>query len=732
MMHDAGPHAGRWIRPARQLTQAPAGPHAAAVDLRDARLDEGDLRGVDLQDADLRHASLASADLRDANLRGARLNGADLTLADLHGADLRGADLGGAELHGADLRGADLQGAALDAGACIQARTAGARGLEPAWTTLPTRSATDAAAAPNSALDACNAAIERGRRAHGAGRLGEAERRYREALGWLPGEALPRWLLASVALERDEPDAAMRWLDETVRIDPGATRAAVGAAALALRDSDVDAAARRLDHALGTLMASDDDDTRRQDAASVLARAMLALRLEGTGPALDALTRGPLADEPAVRWATTSRPQRPNRAARRSDETAARVADEVWVEAEHEALQATLADRETPPWLLQSVLVRALTIGAMELAARAEVRLSRVQPEARLWAVALRELDMTAEAITALVRTRRGRLGAIKSLRWLALGAHGPTARVETNAGVFFAKRMHGATRPATSVAFTHRVLRTMHQRGVSVPTPLADRGGDDVLVFGDDTLALYRAVPGLGVGEEDMDADEARATGRLLGQIHEAGRDLGSGSGRPVAGVRIGTHLLRSPSPGAAWQATVGREAGAALWLENSGLGPAVEGRLDAIGRRLAGELAWLPPALVHGDLGPGNVLLDGESAGAIDWDLADVDVAVWDLARTIDRCCVHWPARDPCEIRGTIARALLAGYQEVRALRDGELALLPTLVAASRVDLDASVLAMLAGQDADAAQHLLERSMVRLDRAVAGAPEIAVELER
>ena len=312
------------------------------------------------------------------------------------------------------------------------------------------------------------------------------------------------------------------------------------------------------------------------------------------------------------------------------------------------------------------------------------------------------------------------------------MGAHGPTARVETTAGVYFAKRMHGGTRPATSVAFTHRVLRTMHERGVIVPMPLPDRGGDDVLVFGDDTLALYHAVPGLGIGEDDIDVEEASATGQLLAQIHDAGRDLASGTGRPIAGLRIGTHLLRSAAPGASWQATVGRDAKAALWLEASGLGPAVEGRLDAMGRRVAAEMAWLPPALVHGDLGPGNVLLDGPRAGALDWDLCDVDLAIWDLARCIDRCCVHWPANDPCEVRGEVARAMLAGYQAVRPLRDGELALLPTLVAASRVDLDASVLHMLASQDADAAQHLLERSIVRLVRAVAGAPEIAVELER
>ncbi len=326
-----------------------------------------------------------------------------------------------------------------------------------------------------------------------------------------------------------------------------------------------------------------------------------------------------------------------------------------------------------------------------------------------------------------------GRLGAVRAVRWLALGAHGPTARVETEAGVYFAKRLNGATRPRASVAFTHRVTQAMHDAELRVPLPLVDGEGDDVLSFGDDSLVLYQRVPGVSIAEDDLDADEAERVGQLLAQIHLASAGIADERGRPAAGLRAGTRLLSSRHPGAAWHATVAAAPAAARWLEDCGLGPAIEGRLSAIGRRLAPESHFLPRGWTHGDLGPGNALIaDDGAAAAIDWDLCDADLLVFDLARTLDRCCVHWPARDPVEVRGEVARALLSGYEALRPLRDAERSQLVPLIAASRVDLDAGLLALIAGHDADAAQLIAERALVRLDRAVAGAPEIAAELWR
>ncbi len=105
------------------------------VDLRQANLFQGDLRGANLTcGADLRGADLRLAMLFDTRIdsstqmdakwrlvwelinRGGYLldlAGVDLSEADLRGVDLFGANLAGADLHGADLGGANLLGANL-------------------------------------------------------------------------------------------------------------------------------------------------------------------------------------------------------------------------------------------------------------------------------------------------------------------------------------------------------------------------------------------------------------------------------------------------------------------------------------------------------------------------------------------------------------------------------------------------------------------------------------------
>jgi hypothetical protein len=81
---------------------------------------DADLREAILQDANLRGAKLRGADLNQANLRSANLVGADLShtnlgYANLSAAILRGADLSYAYLPSANLMGANLSGADLRA-----------------------------------------------------------------------------------------------------------------------------------------------------------------------------------------------------------------------------------------------------------------------------------------------------------------------------------------------------------------------------------------------------------------------------------------------------------------------------------------------------------------------------------------------------------------------------------------------------------------------------------------
>ena len=88
------------------------------ADLRNAELDNADLReawfpGAKLNDAKLIEANLYNAWISEADLRGAKLIGADLREVNLRGAYLVGADLTGAKMQGAKLERSDLSNAIL-------------------------------------------------------------------------------------------------------------------------------------------------------------------------------------------------------------------------------------------------------------------------------------------------------------------------------------------------------------------------------------------------------------------------------------------------------------------------------------------------------------------------------------------------------------------------------------------------------------------------------------------
>ena len=693
------------------------------LDLREVDLRGALLVGADLRDARMARCSLVLADLRGAALRGVDLSGADLSLADLRGADLRAADLSGADLSGADLRDARFDGADLTDAELAFAQTDGARELPDEWNTADRANGRivgplGAAGDPEPALRA----YQRGRRAHADGRLGEAEARYLEALAWEANSDAARYTLACTSLERGDAATAACWLDDAVRCNPAADRARFEGAVLALARGDIEHAEELLH---GTPQGQLQARVSAEKALAVLAgSAQLQQRHDEVSAILSAAV-GP--DAPAVKWT-----HRRRRQAQRVDRggTIARLGDPDWIAAERADLKTLTAGGDQPAFVWHGAIARSITIGAMELAARAEQRLTRQAPEHRLWGLQLRHLDLTEQAFEALVRTRSDAVGACHAVQWVAIGAHGPTARLQCDGGVFYAKRYIGATRPPASVAFTHRVIRAMHAGGIAAPAPLADAQGDDVLVFSSDLLALYPDCGGTSIADDDIDVEEARDVGTLLARIHVVGQSVPS-SERPAGGLRIGTRLLRHPHADRAFEQLVVGHRDVAIALENHAWTTRVLSLIRATSRRLLDVLPRCPTTVVHGDFGPGNVLLrEGQPPAVIDWDLADVDLAAWDLARTIDRIAIRWPDRlgAPAEIRTNIVSALLDGYQSVRPLLSSERKAIPVLAAASRLDLDASVLAMCAALEPEIIDPVMTRCLVRLSRAAAGCPELAV----
>ncbi len=682
------------------------------LDLRETDLADGRFAGADLADADLRHARLVAADLAGANLRGARLCHADLSLADLSGADLRGADFSGADLSGADLREARLDGADLSGAELGWAQVAGTLGLPVEL--LQRRRADGRLPGEGLARDPLEPAAglrawQRGQEAHSQGHFGLAARHYALALRWVPESDAARHALGCVALERGEPEVAKKHWQTLLEQDPGADRARVDLAWLLLAEQKQAVAMQVL-------------------APLAATRGGLDTALAQDQGALEAELRRMAPQSAGSRWHDRGQPQAPA-----PGEPARDPDDEAWIAGEHEALQALLHRRDLQAQDWHAAIARALRIGALDLAQQAEQRLSRAAPEQHLWGAELQQLDLTAQAFESLVRTRAASLGAVQSVHWVALGVHGPTARIRCEAGIFFAKRYFGAVRPAPSVAFTHRMSQLAADCGLRAPLPLRDRAGEDVLEFDGDWLAIYPDLQGHSIRDEDLDPTTAGEVGACLGAMHTRLAAAAGGPGRPRGGVRAGTRILRHARPSAAWQEAMGQDRTCALHFDQHPRARQLLSLLDCVGRRLQASMPGCAPGLVHGDFAPGNVLHSHGTLAVCDWDLCDTDLLVWDLARTLDRIALRWPQEPghPVEVRRGIVRALVAGYERERRLTRAEREVLPLLMAASRVDIDASVLPLCVPFEPETLTAVLERALHRLARAAAGAPELQDALD-
>jgi homoserine kinase type II len=201
-------------------------------------------------------------------------------------------------------------------------------------------------------------------------------------------------------------------------------------------------------------------------------------------------------------------------------------------------------------------------------------------------------------------------------------------------------------------------LMEHLAQNGVICPLPVHDREGNVLQTVAGKPAAIITFLRGYSVSKP-LPA-HCRGLGASLARLHEAGLSF------PM--TRENSLSLKG------WEklfAGVGGEAGR---LEHE---MAVE-----IGAELQSLKAqWpasLPKGVIHADLFPDNVFfLDGQVSGLIDLYFACNDLLAYDLAICLNAWCFE---RDH-SLNVTKARALLDGYNSVRALGPDEVEALPLL---------------------------------------------------
>jgi hypothetical protein len=322
------------------------------------------------------------------------------------------------------------------------------------------------------------------------------------------------------------------------------------------------------------------------------------------------------------------------------------------------AAEATVAEAPDP----QAQLVTALTAGDMAVAQTMAQRLPA--QDSASWTAALRDLDLTEQAMVGWLRHRMPELGEVLQLRWVALGPHGPTARLACATTAVYVKRHHTGSRPLAALQWEARLCDTLAARGVPVPVALRDVAGERAFAFAGDLLTATAALPGDTLAGPSWSLQQAAAAGAMLARIHLVGANQMFGP-RPALGLRNGVDVVSGAQPVQALLARAVSGPDQERWLRAQPLWQGLLALLPLAAARLQHLLPLCPTGLCHGDFGGGNLLWDGTRvSGVVDWDLADVGAWVWDLARAVDLAAVDWPGRGLATVSVASAQAMLAGY--------------------------------------------------------------------
>jgi len=263
------------------------------------------------------------------------------------------------------------------------------------------------------------------------------------------------------------------------------------------------------------------------------------------------------------------------------------------------------------------------------------------------------------------------------------------TFRVTDEAGEDFVLRLHRPWYHTIERLKGERVwTRALADAGVSVPRGVTTRGGDDYVRVAVEPLGeqrwagLARWIEGrvlFGVVEAETDSAAIEGHFERLGAIMAALHNQAAGWAPPASFERhaldadglMGAPTGEPPFWGPFWDHPMFSVAERALML-------ATRDRIHAALTRYGRDAATF--SLIHADLHPGNVLIDGDHLAVIDFDDAAFGWHLYDLAVAL----VFY--QDHARFAG-FRDACLRGYAAVRTLPDDVVRLLPMFLLVRRL---------------------------------------------
>lgn len=256
---------------------------------------------------------------------------------------------------------------------------------------------------------------------------------------------------------------------------------------------------------------------------------------------------------------------------------------------------------------------------------------------------------LDAEAILEIAKSYA--LGILIEWKPIDAGTINSNYQVTTDRGTFFLRVNEGKS--LAQVEYEIALVQHWSARGVPAPMPLESSNGKRYLRYRDHYLSVFPWLPGSHVDSNSIRPAHCFALGRTLAGLHIAGLDAD-------ASLQVETRYSESHL----------RELFASFASsQDPQLAQAIEVAGDefAFLARQEGERSQLERGLIHADLFPDNVLLDGEELlSLLDFEQACRGALLYDLAVCINAWCFAQ------ELVPERYRALVDGYLSGRNLAD------------------------------------------------------------
>ena len=248
-------------------------------------------------------------------------------------------------------------------------------------------------------------------------------------------------------------------------------------------------------------------------------------------------------------------------------------------------------------------------------------------------------------------------LGALLSYKGIAEGVENSNYLVHTTSGTYILTLYEKRVDPA-DLPFFLGLMEHLSAGGITCPLPVRNLKGEVLSKIAGRHAAFVTFLE--GVWPRKPSAEHALEVGRALARMHLAARDFPK---RRRNGLGL-----------ADWRPLFTRFANRTDDIA-PGLKSAISNELDAL------EAQWpasLPTGVIHADLFPDNVFFIANAlSGVIDFYFACNDALAYDLAIALNAWCFE----TDFSYNVTKGRALIRGYEEVRALTPGEKTAFPLL---------------------------------------------------